>query len=147
MAKVTKSIEIEASPEKVFAFINDQEKMNELSKGFSEAKYTSKGPVGVGSTLHIVGKAGGSQAEWDMEITEFEKNKKVSMRSIGASGLKMQGSHTLEPTAKGTRLTMTMEYELPGSILGKIIDKLKVSKDIEKSVEKQLMDVKKALEA
>jgi hypothetical protein len=34
VAKVTKSIEIEASPEKVFAFIIDREKMNEPSKGF-----------------------------------------------------------------------------------------------------------------
>ena len=146
MTKVTKSIEIEASPEKVFAFINDMEKMNELSKGFSEGEYTSKGPIGVGTTMHYVGKAGGSQAEFDMEITEFEKNKKISMRTIGASKFKMHGSHTLEPTAKGTKLTFTMEYELPSSVLGKIVDKLKVSKDIEKSMEKQLMDVKKALE-
>ena len=147
MTKVTKSIEIEASPEKVFAFINDMEKMNELSKGFSEGEYTSKGPVGVGTTLHYVGKAGGSQAEFDMEITEFEKNKKISMRTIGASKFKMHGSHTLEPTAKGTKLTNTADYELPYSILGKLIDKLKVSKDIEKRMEKELRDMKKALES
>jgi uncharacterized membrane protein len=146
VTKVTKSIEIEAPPEKVFAFINDEKKMNELSKGMAEGEYTSKGPVGVGSTLHYVGKAGGSQAEWDMEITEFEKNKKVAMRTIGASKFKMTGSHTLEPTARGTKLTNTMDYELPYSILGKIVDKLKVHKDIEKQVEKQLRDMKKALE-
>ena len=147
MAKVTKSIEIEASPEKVFAFINDVKKMNELSKGFSEGEYTSKGPVEVGTTLHYIGKAGGSQAEFDMEITEFEKNKKISMRTIGTSKFKMQGSHILEPTAKGTKLTNTMDYELPYSILGKIVNKLKVSKDIEKRMEKELWDMKKALEA
>jgi len=147
MTKLTKSIEIEASPEKVFAFINDQEKMNELSKGSSEGEYTSKGPVGVGTTLHYVGKAGGSTAEWDMEITEFVKNKKVSMRTIGASKFKMQGSHILEPTATGTKLTNTMDYELPYSVLGKIVDKLRVSKDIEKMMEKELRDIKKAIEA
>jgi len=146
VTKVTKSIEIEASPEKVFAFINDQEKMNELSKGFSEAEYTSKGPVGVGTTMHYVGKAGGSQAEWDMVITEFVKNKKVSMHTIGASKFKFQGSHILEPTAKGTKLTNSADYELPYSILGKIVNKLRVQKDIEKQMEKELMDLKKALE-
>jgi carbon monoxide dehydrogenase subunit G len=147
VAKITKSIEIEASPEKVFDFINDQKKMNELSKGMAEGEYTSKGPVGVGTTLHFVGKAGGSQAEWDMEITEFVKNKKVAMRTIGASKFKMTGSHTLEPTDKGTKLTNTMDYELPYSILGKIVDKIKVHKDIEKQVEKQLRETKKALES
>ena len=147
MTKLTKSIEIEASPEKVFAFLLDAEKMNEVTKGYSESEYTSKGPVGVGTTIHFVGKAGGSQAEYDMEYTEFEKNKKISMHTIGASKLKMQYSNTLEPTAKGTKLTITYDYELPYSILGKIVDKLRVSKDIEKSSEKQLSDMKKALEA
>jgi uncharacterized membrane protein len=147
VTKLTKSIEIEASPEKVFAFTHDMEKMNQITKGASEGQYTSKGPVGVGTTMHYVGKAGGQQAEWDMEITEFEKNKKVISRTIGASKFKMQGSSTYEPTAKGTKLTTTMEYELPYSVLGKIIDKLKVSKDLQKSMEKSLGSVKKALES
>jgi carbon monoxide dehydrogenase subunit G len=147
VAKITKSIEIEASPEEVFAFITDMKKTNETSKGFAEGEYTSKGPVGVGTTLHYVAKAGGQQAEFDMEITEFEKNKKMSRRTIGASKFKMQGSSTLEPTAKGTKLTSTMNYELPYSILGKLVDKLKVSKDMEKSMERTLRDTKKALEA
>ena len=125
----------------------DMEKLNEITKGFQEIEKTSKGPVGVGTTVHIVGKAGVSQMELDAEITEFEKNKKMSRRTIGASKFKMQGSSTLEPTAKGTKLTTTMDYELPYSILGKIVDKLRVSKDMKKSVEKQLTDMKKALEA
>jgi len=146
MGKMTHSIEIEASPEKVFAFILDMEKMNQLTKGGSEGQYTSKGAVGVGTTVHMIGKAGGSQAEWDMEVTEFEKNKKIGLHTIGTSKFKATVSSTLEPTAKGTKLTNTMEYELPYSILGKIVDKLRVGKDLEKSAEKQLSCMKKALE-
>ena len=147
MTKLTKSIEIEASPEKVFTFIIDAEKLNEVTKGFQEVEKTSKGPVGVGTTAHIVGKAGGQQAELDAEITEFEKNKKVIWRTIGASKLKVRYSDILEPTAKGTKLTRSSDYELPYSILGKIIDKLRVSKDMEKSTEKVLKETKKTLEA
>jgi carbon monoxide dehydrogenase subunit G len=147
VTKLTKSIEIEASPEKVFAFMLDMEKMNEIMKGDQKGEITSKGPVGVGSTLHMVAKVGGSQQEADMEVTEFEKNKKISTRNVGASKGKMQVSHILEPTAKGTKLTITYDYELPYSILGKIIDKLRVSKDIEKSTEKELSGIKNALEA
>ena len=146
MTKLSKSIKIEASPEKVFAFTLDMEKMNELTKGFSEGKYTSKGPVGVGTTMHYVGKAGGTQGEWDMEVTEFEKNKKTSARTVGASKLKMKSSYIFEPVAKGTKLTFAYDYELPYSILGKIIDKLKVSKDLANSIEKLQMDIKKTLE-
>ena len=147
MGKVTKSIEIEASPEEVFSFCMDMEKMNKALTGLIEAEYTSKGPVGVGTTSHHVGKVGGQNIEWDLEITEFVKNKKYSSHTIGASKSKMVNSWTFEPTAKGTKWTMTMDYEVPYSVLGKVIDKLKVGKDIERSMGKMLANVKKALEA
>jgi uncharacterized membrane protein len=147
LGKLTKSIEIEASPEKVFAFINDSEKMNEINKGNLEMEPTSKGPVGVGSTSHWVGTAGGNQQEFDMEVTEFVKNKKMSMRTIGASKFKATGSFALEPTAKGTKFTYSMDYELPYSVLGKLVDKLKVGKEMEKNMGAMMEKAKKALEA
>ena len=146
MAKLTKSVEVEASPEKVFTFVNDVKKMNDAMKGWAEGEHTSEA-VGVGATMHYVGVAGGSQAEWDMEVTEFVKNKKVAMRTIGASKFKMTNSWVLEPTTKGTKSTFSMEYEVPYSVLGKLVDKLKVSKDMEKSMSKMLENMKKALEA
>jgi len=147
LGKLAKSIEIEASPEKVFAFFIDSEKMNEISKGSTEMEPTSKGPVGVGSTSHWVATAGGNQQEWDMEVTEFVKNKKMVTRTIGASKFKAGISFTLEPTAKGTKVTYSMDYELPYSVLGKLIDKLKVGKDIEKNIGAVMEKAKKSLEA
>jgi uncharacterized membrane protein len=147
LGKLTKSIEIEASPEKVFAFILDSKKMNELSKGNLEWEPTSKEPVGVGSTSHWVATAGGNQQEWDMEVTEFVKNKKCAMRTIGASKFKSTILFTLEPTAKGTKLAYSYDYELPYSVLGKLVDKLKVGKEMEKNIGAMTEDIKKALEA
>ena len=146
MAKLTKSVEIEASPEKVFAFVNDPKKMNDAMKGWAEGERTSEA-VGVGATMHYVGVAGGSTAEWDMEVTEFVKNKKKASRTIGTGKVKMTQSWTLEPTAKGTKLTYSADYELPYSLLGKLVEKVKISKDLEKSTSQMLENMKKALEA
>jgi carbon monoxide dehydrogenase subunit G len=146
LTKITKSFEFEAPPEKVWAFMSDLEKINELGKGFVEFKQTSKRPMGVGTTMHWISKAGGSQVESDMEITEFEKNKKLTMRTMGASKFKMQQTATLEPTANGTKVTYIADYTMPYSILGKIVDKLRVRKETEKSLEKQASELKKALE-
>ena len=49
MGKLTTSIEIEVSPEKVLPFVIS-EKMNDVWKEWFETSWTSKGPVGVGST-------------------------------------------------------------------------------------------------
>ena len=142
MGKLTKSIEIEASPEEVFAFFIDQKKMNEATKGFAEVEYTSKGPVGVGTTAHHIGKVGSQQGEWDMEVTEFVKNKKMSDRTLGASKVKITDSWTFEPTAKGTKVSYTMEYKA-----GKLLDALVVKRMVEKEDTKMLENMKKALEA
>jgi uncharacterized protein YndB with AHSA1/START domain len=142
LGKLTKSIEIEASPEKVFAFIIDDKKMSEA--GSVKVETTSEGPFGVGTTRHFVGAAG---PKYDMQITEFVKNKKIALHTIGASKFKMTVLWTLEPTAKGTKLTNSMDYELPYSLLGKLVDKVRVGKLIEKQQSQTLENVKKALEA
>jgi carbon monoxide dehydrogenase subunit G len=143
MGKFTKSIEIEASPEKVFTFINDDKKMNDSFKTV-KVETTSKGPLGVGTTRHFVGAAGG---KWDGEITEFVENKKIASHTIGKGDMKITDSWILEPTVKGTKLTWNMDYELPYSLLGRIVDKVRVSKVIEKDIDQMLESVKKTLEA
>ena len=62
----------------------------------------------------------------------------------------LQGATTsiiLEPATKGTKIIYDMDYELPYSVLGKLIGKLRVSKDMKKTQTKMLENMKKALEA
>ena len=146
MTKITKSTEIAVSPETVFAFVIS-DKMNDVWKEWYDAKWTSEGPVGVGSIGHFVGNPNFLKGEWDMEVTEFVKNKKMTMRTIGKSPMKATVSMVVEPTAKGTKATYIDDYEVPYSVLGKLIDKLKVRKDMEKVHIQLLENLKKTLEA
>jgi len=147
LGKLTASIEIEASPEKVFSFVIS-EKMNDVWGEWIEGKWTSDGPIGVGSTGHSVG-VGRNKGEWNVEVTEFVKNKKITLHSVGASkrANDSTNSFTLEPTTKGTKVTYSIDYEMPYSVLGKLIDKLMVKKEMEKVNTKILKNLKKALEA
>jgi len=149
LGKATTSIEIEASPEKVFDFVIS-EKMNDLTKEFYECKWTSTGPVGVGSTAHYVGvHKRNRREEWNAKATEFVKNKNLTMHLTGAN--KRSHDETLiymfEPTVKGTKMTLTMEYGMPYSVLGKLIDGLLVKNWVEKENNKVMENLKKALEA
>ena len=149
MGKVTGSIEIEASPEKVFDFVIS-EKMNDPTKEFYEGKWTSAGPVGVGSTAHYVGMHKHNKGEeWNAKVTEFAKNKNLTMHLTGAN--KRSHDETLiymfEPTVKGTKMTLTLDYEMPYSVLGRLIDGLLVKNWLEKEINKVMENLKKALEA
>ncbi|MCW4030217.1 MAG: SRPBCC family protein [Candidatus Bathyarchaeota archaeon] len=143
---MVKSIDIEASPGEVFNFLIDFEKMNKAHEGFTKAEYTSKGPVGLGTTAHFVGKHGGTETHWDMAITEWVENQKIVWSTAPDSKQKLINVYSIEPVGEGVRLSHGGEYELPYSVFGKIVDKLSVSKEVDKEVTLELEYIKKAVE-
>ena len=56
------------------------------------------------------------------------------------------GSMTFTPTEGGTKFSMVIDYELPYSVLGKLIDKLRVRKAIDKSYDEALKRLKEMAE-
>ena len=143
------SVEIEASPEKVFDFVTS-EKINDLYKGFVEGKWTSEGPIGLGSTAHYVGTHRSNKVEeWNAEVTEFTKNKSMTMFLKGANkhSNDQTNYYVFEPMTKGTKLTISMELKLPYSILGKLIYALVAKRMIQRESAKMAENLKKALEA
>ena len=148
MTKLTISREIQASPEKIFAFVTS-ERMNEVWGEWMIGKWDSSGPVKVGSTGHFDTR--GMMANFGKltgTVTEFEQNKKMTMNTKDAKG-KMNATDTmlLEPTANGTKTTYVTEYKMPYSVFGKLIDKVKIRKDMEAMHVKMLENLKKAFEA
>jgi carbon monoxide dehydrogenase subunit G len=144
LGKVTVSIEIEASPKKVFDFVIS-DKMNDLYKEWTEGKWTSAGPVGVGSTAHYVGVHKRNKGEeWNAEITEFTKDKSLTMFLKGAT--KRSNDQTnyfaFEPTNKGTKVSYTVEYKIPY-----LIDVLVAKRMIRGENAKIMANLKKTLEA
>jgi len=143
------SVEIEASPVKVFDFVTS-EKINDIYKGFVEGKWTSDGPIGLGSTAHYVGTHRSNKGEeWNAEVTEFTKNKSMTMFLKGANKHSNDQTdyYVFEPTTKGTKLTISMELKLPYSILGKLIYALVAKRMIQRESAKMAENLKKALEA
>jgi uncharacterized protein YndB with AHSA1/START domain len=146
VAKITKTVNIKVPPEKVFAFMLS-DKMNDVWGRWMEGKWISEGPIGVGSVSHWTPKEEFKiKGEWDEEIVEFEKNRKIVMQTTKDSKLNMKVTGLFEPTTEGTKLTYTDEYEVPYSVLGKLVDKVKYSKDTAKFMEGMLENLKQTLE-
>jgi uncharacterized protein YndB with AHSA1/START domain len=143
--KIERSVKINAPPEKVFGLLTDREQVPKWNKLIKEARVTSTQQTGVGSTVHYVGEAGGAQGEWDIETTEWVKNKKYATRTTSGD-VAMLVTWTLKEVNGGTELTYEIRYELPYSILGKIINKLKASKDIENGMIVALQNLKQLSE-
>ena len=143
MSRVEKSIEINATPEKINSTMK-WERFPEWFDSFKKVEWTSKEKEKVGSTLHITSEVAGMKAEYDAEIVEFTKTT-LRWRTTGGNFTAIS-TGTLSPTKTGTEFTIGIDYELPYSILGKMIDKLRVHKAMEKDLEKGLKGIKLAAE-
>ena len=144
MTIAEKSIEINASPEKIWPLIQ-WDRTPEWYPDWKKVQWTSEDKHKVGETVHIISEAAGVKAEWDAETTEVIENEKAAWRSTGGNFTGI-GSTALSPTKAGTKVTMAMDYELPYSVLGKLIDKLRVHKALEKSFDIGLKKLKDVLE-
>ena len=121
------------------------EKIQQWHTGFKSIVWTSKEKNKVGSTLHVTGEVEGIKAEADIEITEWKDNEMFAWRTIGGN-ITGFGSVSLIPTKIGTKYTVLIEYELPYSILGKLIDRINVRKTIDKISDDALKKLKDKVE-
>jgi hypothetical protein len=144
LTRVVRLIEINASPEKIWPMIQ-WDRTPEWYDDWKKVEWTSEEKNKVGSTVHIYVEAAGMKAELDYETTEIIENEKVAFRSIGKN-FKAIGFHGLTPTENGAEVTIDATYELPYSILGKLIDKLRFRKAMEKSFEVGLRKLKDMME-
>jgi hypothetical protein len=144
MARIEKSIEINASPQKIWPLIQP-EKMSVWYKPFKQVEWTSEEKFKEGSTFRIVSEFSGMKAESTAEMTSVVENKQGIWRTTSGPYTSI-ASAVLSPASNGTKATFSMDYELPYSILGKLIDKLRFHKAIEKSFDEGTQLLKKIAE-
>ena len=140
MTKIEKSIEINAPLNKVFSLIR-WDTVPEYYDSIKKVEWTSEPKMKVGATVHVVSDIAGAKGEWDAEITEYKDNEKVSWRTTSGN-MTIIYNATLDPVKAGTKLTTSFDYEPPYSILGKLIDKLRIHKALEKEAETALEKMK-----
>ena len=150
MGRVESSIEIEAPIETVFVFLSNPKNQEKIFVD-SEVKIedVSKQPIGVGTGYRISAVIAGRKVDlhWH-EIVEFEENRRVVNHEVkGGPTKKEEMTFAFETTDKGTKVTMTVDYEFPYSVLGKIVDKLMAKKGFERWIKGGAQRAKEILES
>lgn len=151
MTTVSKSLEIKAPVSTVFTYfarpehVSDQ--MSDKGVGMTVIPMDIKEGMGVGTTFRIISDFGGKRLEWDCETTEFEREERISAVQIDGPFKKWRIVNTFEALGDNlTRVTMSVEYEMPFGPLGSILDKAKFSKSAERGMETALYKVRGLLE-
>ena len=151
MSNISKSIEIKAPVDTVFTYfarpehVSDQ--MSDKGVGMTVIPMDIKEGMGVGTTFRIIGDFGGKRLEWDCETTEFVREEKISAVQTDGPFKKWEIVNTFEPiNERLTRVTMSVNYEMPFGPLGSILDKAKFAKSAARGMETALFKVRGLLE-
>jgi carbon monoxide dehydrogenase subunit G len=109
MATFENTVTIRRAVEDVFAFLADFENVPSWNYAIVEAKKTSPGPVGVGTTYRQL-RSIPSRSEEGFQVTVFEPSSRLEVHGdIGPFTATI--SYLLAPTDDGTRLTNVVDLE------------------------------------
>lgn len=143
MIHIQQSTVINQPVENVFSYVTDIEKLPQWAGEIVEARVTSDGPVDVGTTWTGVIKALGRKMENLHEISEYEQNRKFSMRIISGP-VTGEATYSFETLGNGTKIGVMVDAELGGFF--KVADPI-VSQTLQKQYETNLANLKEVLEA
>lgn len=117
--KITDSVVIDRPIDEVFAYAGDPKNDPQWSTAFVDARMTSEGPVGKGSTLVEQLRFLGKRIDIDCEITEYEPGRRLEF-SLAAGTNTGVHVRTFEDMGSSTKVTFLTEGDASG--LFKIAD-------------------------
>ncbi|MEM0029612.1 MAG: SRPBCC family protein [Candidatus Nitrosocaldus sp.] len=150
MATISKEVIIDAPVKEVFTYFARPEHMSEQFPkeiGMNVIPIDVKEGFGVGTVFRITGNFGGKVLEWDCETLEYIPERKIVAKQIDGPFKKWMITVEFEDVGEDrTRTRMTVDYDLPLSFIGSIMDKVKIEKEAERGIENGLYRVKALLE-
>ncbi len=146
MPRVEKSITINVPVDVAYAMIADMpERMPEWWSQFEAQERVSPPPTSVGSISRYVYNMLGVKISGEHQVQAFARDEHLRVKTI--SGIDSTFDFSFEPLGdEETKLTIAVEYSLPGSIIGQIVNKAIVEGENAKNLDKALANLKALLE-
>lgn len=106
-------IAIQASPTRVFAYLNQVEKRTEYIPMLEEVILLDAPPIRKGSRYIEVATIAGQNLKTTYEVVEWEKDRKVRVKTI-KSIFPIEASMELSPHQHGTVVQLSLAFTLKG---------------------------------
>jgi hypothetical protein len=114
--RIDYSVEFSCSPPQLWPYLEDPQLQKQWMKGLEEMSSTSAGPTRAGSTFRMKIKEGGSVAEYQGQVTSYEKHRHLGIRFWGGhmeEGATMLVDYRLADLNGRTRLDYVCRREGP----------------------------------
>jgi len=120
--EVKKSIEIKATPHKIWPYLIEPDKILKWCITFKKFEYTTGQKSGVGTPFYVEEKAGGPLMKLNFAVTEWSENQELTFRMTSGNFVKgYEQRWTIKPVPSGSRFIFAEDVKMPWGILGKLI--------------------------
>lgn len=145
--KVEKSVKISASPDKIWPYLTEPQKMMMWFETFKKVEFLSEKYSGLGTTYYIEEKVPGPLRKINFEAVNWDENKRLTLRMTSGVGVKSyEISWELKADQSDTIFYFTEDVGMPFGIIGSIMGILG-QKTADKMVEGMLLNLKKISES
>lgn len=123
--KVEKSIEISASPQAIWPFLTDPEKIILWFDTFQKCEFSGKIYNGVGTAYYVEEKVPGPLRKVNFESVNWDEYKQLILRMTSGKNVSSYEIHwRLTPGQSGTTFHFIEEVGMPFGPLGRFLGKL-----------------------
>lgn len=143
MAKIEKTIVINAPVEKIFTYISDPANLPSIWPSMEKVEDIVQLPNG-GTSFKWIYKMAGMHIEGASETIEFVANQRVISKSKG--GIESTFTWEFKPEAGGARVNLQIEYSVPIPVLGKLAEVV-IIKQNDHEADLLLVNLKAKMEA
>ncbi len=145
MAPIVSTIEIDRAPEEVFAYVTDPARLAEWQESVVSTRVEEAGPPSVGMKVSVTRRIGPLERAMTAELAELTPPSRWAVRGVdGPVRGNIQG--TIAPLDEGTRSRVTLELELVGYGIGKLLVSLVARSQARKELPTNLRNLKERLE-
>ncbi len=145
MAKIKKSITINAPIEKISGYLTEPANWPEFWPSMVECSGVQRSPDGAYYTKsRWVYKMAGMRLEGESDTTEYVANQRITTQS--KSGIENITRWILHAEGSGTNVTFEIEYTVPVPVMGKLAEAI-IVKSNEHEAETLMANLKARMEA
>jgi uncharacterized membrane protein len=145
LARVVKSIRIDAPPEHVFALATDVTRQPDWTTFVKEGLITSGDGRSAGTTDRTVIKVGPRATKAENVWTEYATGEVFARRAT--SGMQMEEKLTFTSAGNSTEVQWMVVYQPPMGALGKFMDAFMMNRVYQNEIEASLDRLKSELES
>jgi uncharacterized membrane protein len=145
MTRFERTIEIDAPPDAVFPELVDLHRLDRWST-ITDSHEGPEGNVEAGHQFKQSIRVAGIKLPTEWRCVQCDPPSTVVYEATSAGGGRLDMRQVVTPTAAGSRVELTVDYDLPGGFLGDLLDRLYVERRNEREAEHSLQNLKDLVE-